>query len=188
MTMNHPISIDNEEELKKYLENFIYSRDFCLMVIDGIDDAGKSFLGKKLSELLKVEWLDIDLFLEKNQGTFINAIKYGELKNTVNEKLSKNNLIICGICALEVLKRIDTNCDILIYVKKMNRYGKEKFWENEDFNSTEDPRDKIKRIYISLENEEYDEKNHQIEIEVREYHIKYKPHMKADIIFERFTN
>ena len=68
----------------------------------GMPGCGKSTLGKKLSEKLNYEFIDMDNYIEKNACMFIDEIfdSYGEdyfrqlETNTLHEFLSLDNVVI----------------------------------------------------------------------------------------------
>lgn len=68
----------------------------------GMPGCGKSTLGKKLAEKLKIEYIDMDNYIEKKAGMFIDEIfdAYGEKffrdleTNTLKEFMDLDNVII----------------------------------------------------------------------------------------------
>lgn len=150
--------------------------------IDGIDGVGKSTLAGTLANHLGVDHIDIDNYLDKNHGGYLQYLDYKSLETDLAKA---NGFVLEGVCLLAVIEIIDTKLDTLIYIKRM-AHG---LWANErecnisgDVNEfIESERDVVNLISGSSDNEE----SLGLAEEVIRYHDKYRPHEKVDIIFQR---
>ncbi len=72
------------------------------LVLVGFMGAGKTVIGKKISSILNIEFIDMDEVIEKNEGMPISSIfqTYGEIyfrsleKNLLKKLIRKENIII----------------------------------------------------------------------------------------------
>ena len=100
----------------------------------GMPGCGKSTLGKKLSEKLNYEFIDMDNYIEKNACMFVEEIfsAYGEEyfraleRNTLKEFLSLDNVIIAtggGVIKNQSNKELMDGKCIYLYVdtKELDR-------------------------------------------------------------------
>lgn len=178
--------LDIVEEIKR-------KKVHCI-VIDGVDGAGKSTLAHEIGEKLSLVHINLDDYLEKNRGSFVEFIKYDHLKKVIEE--TSNSIIIEGVCALEITGRLQIECDTHIYVQRMSAYG---FWnDSELFDINENVDDFIAKknaehrefceAMAQIEGGNYDPNNTvipRLTEELIRYHHKFNPHKIADIIFER---
>lgn len=111
----------------------ILKRDqFNLIAIDGYCGQGKTFLAGKLSSNFEIPCIELDTsnYLHKNNGGYIDWIKYDHLKEEL-EKLQKGkkSIIVEGICVLDILKKINFTPSIHIYIKKLigGKWPKDKY-------------------------------------------------------------
>ena len=103
------------EEIKRINPHYIF--------IDGGDDSGKSTLANKIAQELSFVHINLDDYLKKNRGFFVDFIKYELLKKMIENVSSP--IIIEGICALAITKKLSIDHYIHIYIKKISAYG---FW------------------------------------------------------------
>jgi len=146
-----------------------------LIGIDGKDGSGKSTLAKDLSEQLGYAHINLDDYLEKNRGQFVEYVKYDQVKEAIGK--AKEPVIIEGVCLLAVMEHLSDSPDISIYVKRVADYGM--WYDKEDCDINEDIDEFIRRknsggctIPPLIE-------------EIIRYHNKYKPHKRADLIYRR---
>ena len=164
------------------LAEFICNGGHCRIGIDGIDGAGKSTIANRLSESLGLSHLNLDDYLDKENGGFLEHLKYDEIKQ---HTLKTRHFIIEGVCLLNVLEKIETSIDCLIYVKRMchNLWADERVCEIteeiEDFINNE------KELIGQFQQTESLPGQLGLAGEIIRYHYKYKPHKKADLFYTR---
>lgn len=90
--------------------------------IDGSTGSGKTILSYCLGCELLTNVINLDIFLNTKQGSFIDQIRYDDLSGIIKDKISSGkSIIVEGICLLKVLSKITVKQDILIYVKLISR-------------------------------------------------------------------
>ena len=156
-------------ELKKKIKD----RKGLIIGIDGFSGVGKSVFAEKIIEDINMEYIKIDKSIDecndknKNYIRYVDIVKTEELKNKIRKKLSQNkNLVIDGVCLLEVLKSIGRKADFLIYIKEISLISNELVFNG-----------KIKREI---------EKIDFLEEDIIFYHQKFNSHKKADFIIENY--
>ncbi len=175
------------------IAQIIRKGNFFLIAIDGKDGAGKSALADELLFYTDYLHINLDELLEKNKGSFIDFIKYDQLERIMAK--AKKGVIVEGICVLAMLKRINREPSLLIYVKRMSPTG---IWIDEKECDTESPIEIIEqkekgllnfaRAEAEIENRIFEPASCKISAltkEIIQYHHKYKPHKRADIVYER---
>lgn len=165
----------------------------CLIGIDGVDGSGKSSLASLLSTELGWSHINLDDYVEKNLGRYVNHIHYDEVRNKLNN--TEEPIIIEGVCLLAVLERLERHMDLLIYVKNVAHYGR--WYDEEDCAVSEDIEDFMNRkkedlqrfvgVEASIEGKEPPSGVVFPELteEIIRYHHKYTPHERADIVYKR---
>lgn len=150
-------------ELVKELQNNSTNAS-RVIAIDGYIGIRKSNLAYRIASELKIDVISIDNFVSINKDRFyLNALNFGILKSKIDGlKKYKESFIIEGICILDVLKRINTQSNILIYCKKVDRNGA---W--------------IQRGKIYYKENSADESYYG---DITKYHYKYKPDDKCDYL------
>ena len=141
------------------------SRRDLPVLIDGWTNAGKTCLAKKLAEATQSHFLDADSFLSEATGEFISAIDVSTLSEAF---FSASRPILSGVCMRELHALLGTPEATHVYIKRIATWG----WA-EEFEVSEDPSDWTTSGEPPLVTE------------VRAYHLKWKPHENADVIFER---
>jgi len=178
--------LDIVEEVKRKNAQYI--------VIDGADGSGKSTLADEITGKLSSIHINLDDYLEKNRGYFVDYIKYDLLKMKIEN--ANSPIIIDGVCALAITKKLQIKCDLHIYVKRMSAYG---FWNDSELYDLDDDVDafiakkntehrEFCEAMAQIEGEEFDPENTNIPRlteELIRYHYEFKPHKIADIIYER---
>jgi len=96
------------------LKKELLSKNYSIIGIDGKLASGKSTLAKNLAHELGFSCIHVDSFLEKGRGHYVSALKLDVLANKINE--SSRPVIVEGVCLLEILDRIKTKKDYLIYL------------------------------------------------------------------------
>jgi hypothetical protein len=152
-----------------------------LLGIDGANGAGKTSLAEKIIEYLPAAIIHIDDFLEKNQGSYLDYIRYGDIEKALIEWRRQGGglCIIEGVCLLEVVNKIHFEPDFLIYIKLYNGTGD---WVDA---SVCDISISLNNILHSIDTAENRPGIGNFDRELARYHHKYHPIEKADWIFSR---
>jgi shikimate kinase len=148
--------------------------------VDGADGAGKSTLADRLSEVLAMPVFHLDHFLEKNQGGFVEHIKYDELGSAIRQHSS---FVIDGVCLREVLRRAGISVDAFVYVK---RYYRGLWSEEREFEIDEPLEDflaKERELCSRIAGEKVEHLG--VGEEIIRYHSQYRPHLHANVVFRR---
>jgi len=164
------------------LAAFIRDKGCCRIGVDGTNGAGKSTMASKLSEILGLSHLNLDHYLDKEKGGFLDYLKYDEIKQ---QTLETACFVVDGVCLLNVLEKIETPIDCLVYVKRMC-HG---LWADEDeCEVTEEIEEYIKKEKETIrliERAENTPDTLGLAEEIIRYHDKYKPHKKAELFYTR---
>jgi len=148
------------------------SGTYGLIAIDGVPGAGKSTLRRDLARDLQFSDIELDDFLVRDQNSFVDALRLSDLAHAVFEV--PKPILLSGACILQVLSQLGLRADCLVYVKRMAIWG----WADEgEIEGTE--LDDIGAL-LGLKPDDM-----ALHLEVRAYHQKYKPHVIADIMYER---
>jgi len=162
--------------------SIIRKRGFGRIGVDGTNKAGKTTMSTKLANELGFSHLNLDDYLEKNKGGFLEFLKYQDIKQDLSEL---DNFVIDGVCLLKVLGHIDTPIEVLIYVKRM-RHG---LWADETECEVEGDVEKYikkeKETIRLIEGTEEPPDTLGLAEEIISYHAEYGPQSKADIIYKR---
>ncbi len=191
----------NIDELKTEVVEQVTSKGFQLLSIDGKDGCGKSTLADFLSKdtgFIHIN-LDEDKYLKKNQGKYIDFIKYDILQDDLISLLKNDEIIIVdGICVLNIIDKINLNPEFKIYVKKLlshdNWYDGRNFNYSISVNEIINEKEKTLKNFIKmeskLEGKSYEKYKYQESIchEIIRYHHEYKPDLNAHVIYERLQN
>jgi hypothetical protein len=174
------------------LRRFVQTAGWRRIGIDGIHGAGKSYLAEQLSLALAYPVLDLDDYLYRNQGGYVDFIDYPALSGAL---ASMPAFILCGACLQEVLANLAATLDGNIYIKRM-RNG---LWMDEDECVFPDGVDaaienlaRSSAVLSDLFDETPDQLGQVMEDslpllsgEIMRYHDTYAPHETADLVFER---
>ena len=91
-----------------------------VILVEGFPNAGKSFLAKRLSASLGAVHVELDEFLNKGQGTYVAHIRYAELTQRLSNLISgSRSIVLDGVCAQEILDRIELMMTASVYVKRL---------------------------------------------------------------------
>jgi uridine kinase len=132
-----PVFNLNEHEYNNIVNSLkpvLYNLPYKLIAIDGRDGTGKTTLGRFLACYFNVSLIETDLFLTESSTI---THEYDWIKKIINVRFNKQRpVIIEGIKALDILKRINCHHDYLIYVTN-KQYDGSKFF-SEMFNDYEE--------------------------------------------------
>jgi uridine kinase len=182
----------SSEEAYSYIKSVLDSSEIKIISVDGWTGAGKSCFLKNFE--IESNKLSMDDYFEKNQGVYLDVIRYDELKKIISE--FEGLIIIEGICILEVLDNIGIKPDLKIYVKRLgagetwfeeeyvNKKTAEDVFQEDDKNLEFDIITGEKRVISDVE-KEMTEKREGVFYDLVRYHYEYKPHISPDVIYER---
>lgn len=170
MHLARPTVVKSQVKLVNLLRS--WPAPLRLIAIDGISGAGKSSLRTHLSEKLGATGIEFDDFLDLQLGEYLAALRTPELKTAIARS---HGLVVCsGVCMLQALQQMNLIPDVLVYVKRMARWG----WADQD----EVEGHQIEDLSAIPE---VDAKSVRLLIEIRSYHRAFMPQATAEIIFER---
>ena len=169
----------------KDLANFVRQAGHGRVGVDGTNGAGKTTLAKELSSNLGYPLLSLDNFLEKNQGGFVEHLKYSELSAEIGNFKS---FVVEGVCLLEVLSRLKREVDFLVYIKRQ-QHGlwtdeRECEIEGDVEEFIEKEREIVKRL-SRLEGSSEETGTFGLGEEIIRYHASHRPQHKANAILWR---
>lgn len=161
---------------------FIINKGYVRIGVDGVDGSGKSTIARKLAESLGVPYINLDDHLTRNNGNYLDSLRYRDI---VQVLAGFQSFVIDGICLLNVLEKLNLKLDCLVYVKRI-RHG---YWANESecevLGDVEDFLTREREMVQLLEGTATPPDTLGLAEEVIRYHAIYKPHNKADVIYTR---
>ncbi|MBR8333833.1 hypothetical protein KDW69_19480 [Burkholderia ambifaria] len=154
------------------LEHRIREIRHGLITFDGCMLAGKTELMHELERRLGVHGLDLDDFVERQQGMFVEAVRLQELAAAIEQARAMSEVVLLsGICMLEVLERIGRESHLTVYVQANNQDGTP---DDIDLIGAESGRrPDLIEFFGELEDECFS------------YHARYRPCNGADVLFIR---
>jgi len=135
-----------------------------LVGIDGWMGVGKSSLATRLAAELDVTLCDADDFLVRDQGSYIDHIRFEQLQSNLNAQTTL--CFVSGVCLRQVLMRAEIVAAKNIYVKRMATWG----WADGD---------ELDGPMLDMP----DASGHALRAELRAYHSAWSPHQSADYYF-----
>lgn len=167
------------------LASYIRQSDSLLIGIDGTDGVGKTRLANDLSKMLGFHSIHLDDFLDKNRGGFLDYLDYSKIENSLKYH---TKCVVEGICLLDVMGRIGIQLEVLIYIKR-RQHG---LWTDGRALEIEGDLEEFIGAELQMLNDPVlrspDEPEHEtlgIAEEIIRYHHRYKPQMKANLLYER---
>lgn len=176
-----PISTTTDlDELQQLIRKSTTLPPGTLLGIDGMDGSGKSCLAEQLAPLLGAKHINLDDFLNPNQGGFLDHLRYDELRKAISQAMDTGPVIVEGDCLREVLGRLCLKAEINIYIKHDIVCG---YWQGGSFLNS-GSLDKA-----LAEEEERDLRDADtlsgLRRELIIYHYQYLPQENADFVYER---
>lgn len=162
-----------------------------IILVDGADGSGKTYIASRLAKALDAEHVEVDAFLDRNKGGYIEYLHYEELRQCIDDHLDVGrSIVVDGICIEWVWDRLQRTPTCRLYVKRMGLPGP--YWKDEvDF--TEGTVDEVlgrrEQLAAMLSSQwgttAYMAVVPQLDREVIRYHHERRPQETADIIYER---
>lgn len=145
-----------------------------IVAIDGWDGAGKSTLAREVATRTGRKHIDLDdLLLRRQADAYVEHI---DLKGLASAVASGGQLVLSGICLRQILEAagITLPC-VHVYVRELN-YG---LWGAQSESNGPDP-----------EGQRFDARfpPSAVRVEIRNYHAAWRPHLRADFIYDRETS
>jgi hypothetical protein len=145
-----------------------------VVLFDGWTGVGKTALAHMLSEWLGCAAIDVDDYVDRNRGYFVNAIRFDELRATAADALKQSALaLVSTICARDVAKRLGVPVAAFVYVEQRSSMG---LPANAEITDAEDGGPDAFAEYQDLP---------PLEREIFDYHAAFKPRKTADILYIR---
>ena len=154
---------------RKQLVGYLAKAGAPVIALDGWYSSGKSWLGRTVAFCAKRTWIDLDDLLKRDQRAYVDHLNLAQLQAEIDRG---SGIVISGVCMREVLSRIRPPATVHVYIKRMTRHGWAEEGEAEGKSSSVD-------LIIPPS---------ALELEVRRYHSAWRPHERADVIFERMVN
>ncbi|MGE0592689.1 MAG: shikimate kinase [Vicinamibacterales bacterium] len=155
-----------------------------LIAVDGWDGSGKSTLASALAQAVSCEYVEVDKFLERNQGGYLDRIRYPELGARLGELTEL--VVVEGVCLREVLARLGHAPAMSIYVKVLSSVGT---WHPGRWCEFESAGEAIanhrQTLSLFARATAQPQPIDGLEEELIEYHFKWRPHEVSQLILER---
>ncbi|HEB3535284.1 TPA: hypothetical protein RZC51_006886 [Burkholderia cenocepacia] len=154
------------------LEHRIADMPAGLVTFDGAPHAGKTWLAREMGRALGRPAIDFDCYLNRQQGTFIDALRITELMHAIDKARTDSPVVLLsGICMLRVLDMAKLHAALSIYVQRLSPMGIPNDLDTTDAEDgmrfDDDPG--IPPLFK----------------EIHLYHADYRPLANADIVYRR---
>ena len=160
-----------------------------VITCDGFDGSGKSQLARALADQLGAIHIELDNFLNRERGRYVEEIRYPELTKALDE--ADRAVVLEGICVQKILGYLGVVPAVRVYVRKL-KHG---YWyEGERYLPVGTTADEVinelrkQEDLLDLEGPapatagpERETLLHQI---IR-YHYEFEPHRRADYVYDR---
>jgi hypothetical protein len=107
----------NVDELATLLQSLFASELQGIIAIDGRDGVGKSQLAAQLHERIGGTLISLDNYIEDALGIYVPALSINRLRKAVVDAAPPR--LVEGVCLHDVLKAIDCNSTVNIYVRRL---------------------------------------------------------------------
>lgn len=140
--------------------------DGALVGIDGWTGVGKTTLASALASELSGCAYDLDSALTRDRKCYVAALRLDEIAEALAAEC--RFIFVSGICLREVLEKVGRSADPHIYIKRMATWG----WADED-----------ELAGTTLSELRGSSGGDATRREMRLYHERWQPHLKADLEF-----
>ncbi len=156
------------------LESLLRTVEHGLIAFDGCTSAGKTTLMNNLARRLKCPAIDLDQYLDRQRGEFVNALRLPALTDAIEQGRQQSPVVlVSGVCMREVLDRLQFTAAMNIYVQRNSRTG---IPSDLDFLDLEDGH-QVDDTLASLLSD--------LDLEIAAYHERYRPRRNADVVYVR---
>jgi hypothetical protein len=166
--MTKIITRSNTDEIAAWVVEFLLTSPSKLVRVEGICGSGKTTIGRKLAASGVGLHIEIDKFAAKSTEPppYPQCLKQEELGNAIARAVETGKTVILdAVCLAEVAPAERWGRGLSIYVKQLSFNTSDPVW-HEGFNFEDEP--PMIEPHRS----------------VHAYHLKYAPHMNADLIVE----
>ncbi|SAK82416.1 hypothetical protein AWB79_05482 [Caballeronia hypogeia] len=168
-----------ETEIQELDELEVAVRDIRAGVVtfDGCTGVGKTTLAMTISQRVGLPLVDLDDFINPNEGHFVEALQADQLSAKMASELARNAVVlVSGVCMREVLARIRYPATLSVYVLRKTPMGLPGDWDCFYVEEGIEAQQDMLALYSELE------------FEVYAYHRGHRPRSSADIIFTRIAD
>jgi hypothetical protein len=163
-------TISDPETFKKEIE----SLPKCLIAVDGVDGVGKSkLISPSISTVLNIPVISTDCYVDKDgneKDWYLVGSKLETLRRDI--KSEAPGVVVDGAVIRDTLDKLKIKPTIWIYVKRMADWG----WCERNFLDEEHVKEWCRRAPPEGDCRKY--------VQYLNYHQKYQPHQKADLVLE----
>lgn len=148
-----------------------------LVTFDGCTSAGKTTLAATVSKELGLPLVDLDDYVVRNEGHFVNALRSDELKAKIETELAQSPVVlVSGVCMQEVLRLIAIPAATSVYVQRNTAVGLPGDLDFIDAESGIEAHADILQHFSELDREVY------------AYHRDFRPRSRADVVYVRVAD
>ena len=116
--------VDEHELVAEILRAEAATKRPLVVSVDGLTGSGKSTLSKYLAAAVPAVHVKIDSFVEREQGSYVQYLRFPELAARVKAEIDGGNVVLLdGVCTATVLERLGVHPDVRIYVAKLDDCG-----------------------------------------------------------------
>jgi len=92
-----------------------------IISLDGWNGVGKTTLGRVLATSISSRLIDLDDYLNRNQGKFLAALRSQELARTIEERIAQQGRVVVAGCLIDLaLQQSKIAADHRIYVMRLS--------------------------------------------------------------------
>jgi len=145
-----------------------------IVALDGCPLAGKSTVRVLICERLGAIGLELDRFLTREQGKYVDALRADDISVAVQDALSRSSIVVLdGVCMRAILAALGLAARLHVYVQPISPSGVLRNIETLDAENGK-PLDPTVAPFFS-----------ELDHEVFRYHAAYQPFNRANVIYYR---
>ncbi len=124
---NHFISDDHIQIIAKRVADQLVPLNpdaTHIVTVDGFSGVGKSTLAGRFATKMGVQLVQLDDFLERDKGEYLDALRLDELRVSISDRPRPGGMVIMEGCMIDaVLERLNMVADYRIYVMRILHPG-----------------------------------------------------------------